>query len=254
MTYFTLDLKIESSMATVSLNRPDARNAMNETMMEDLKSCFNLLSTLDEVRLVILEGIGPSFSAGADLQMMKDSGGQTREQNIVGTRLLSEMYQSIDHCSKPILGVVHGHAFGGGFGLCCVCDIVIAEEKTIFSLSEVLIGLIPAVIAPYAENKIGKSWFRALGISGERFNATFAEKIGLIHYSVKENEIAMMTDHIIKQVLKGGPISQAKFKEYLRNMPSEDSANVIAEIRASEEGQEGLSAFLEKRKPNWIKD
>ena len=88
MTYFTLDLKIESSMATVSLNRPDARNAMNETMMEDLKSCFNLLSTLDEVRLVILEGIGPSFSAGADLQMMKDSGGQTREQNIVGTRLL----------------------------------------------------------------------------------------------------------------------------------------------------------------------
>ncbi len=123
-----------------------------------------------------------------------------------------------------------------------------------FSLSEVLIGLIPAVIGPYTEKKIGKSWFRALGISGERFDAPFAEKIGLIHYCVKKDELGIMTNQIVVQLLKGGPVSQAKFKEYIRDMDSFDSTDVITEIRSSEEGQEGLSAFLEKRKPNWLKN
>lgn len=252
MTYTTIKLNIESMIASVTLNRPDVRNAMNETMMQEIKDCFTLLSSNNDIRIIILKGNGLSFSAGADLQMMKMAADQTPEENKAGTRLLSDMYLAIDQCSKPVLGVVHGHAFGGGFGLCTVCDIVIAEEKTIFSLSEVLIGIIPAVIGPYTENKIGKSWFRALGISGERFDAPFAEKIGLIHFSVKENEMEMMTEHLTKQLLKGGPESQLKFKEYLRNMTNLDSADVIAEIRASEEGQEGLSAFLEKRKPNWI--
>jgi methylglutaconyl-CoA hydratase len=123
-----------------------------------------------------------------------------------------------------------------------------------FSLSEVLIGLIPAVIGPYTEKKIGKSWFRALGISGENFDAPFAEKIGLIHYCVKNDELEIMTNHVVAQLLKGGPVSQSKFKEYIRDMDSIDSTNVISEIRSSEEGQEGLSAFLEKRKPNWLKN
>jgi methylglutaconyl-CoA hydratase len=164
------------------------------------------------------------------------------------------MYKTIDECNKPIIGIIHGHAFGGGFGLCTVCDIVIAEEKTLFSLSEVLIGLIPAIIGPYAERKIGKSWFRALGISGGKFDAPFAIKIGLIHYCVKNDKLEIITNQVVAQLLKGAPISQTKFKEYIRNMDSYDSTDLISEIRSSEEGQEGLLAFLEKRKPNWIKN
>ncbi len=254
MTYSTLDLKIDSYCATISLNRPDVRNAMNETMMQEITSAFLSVGQDTSIRIVVLKGEGASFCAGADVNMMKNSIEQTSEENKTGTMLLSTMYKTIDGCNKPVVGIVHGHAFGGGFGLCTVCDIVVAEEKTLFSLSEVLIGIVPAVIGPYTERKIGNSWFRALGISGERFDAPFAEKIGLIHYSVKENDMKMMTDHVVKQLLKGGPNSQAKFKEYLRDMDSFDSADVIAEIRAKDEGQEGLTAFLEKRKPNWIKD
>ena len=185
--------------------------------------------------------------------MMKNSADQTEEENKAGTKLLGDMVSAIDNCTKPVVGVVHGHAFGGGFGLCTVCDIVIAEEKTMFSLSEVLIGLIPAVIGPYTENKIGKSWFRALGISGERFDAPFAEKIGLVHFSTPESDMDMMTNHVINQLLKGGPIAQTKFKKYIKDMDTIDSPDLIADIRASEEGQEGLAAFLEKRKPGWNK-
>jgi methylglutaconyl-CoA hydratase len=161
------------------------------------------------------------------------------------------MYKTINECSKPVLGVIHGYAIGGGFGLCTVCDIVIADEKTIFSLSEVLIGIIPAVIGPYTERKIGNSWWRALGISGERFDAPFAEKIGLVHYSVPKIEMDNMIKHVIQQLMKGGPISQSIFKEYIRNMDQLNSTDVIANVRSSPEGQEGLAAFLEKRKPNW---
>ena len=254
MTYSTLELQIDNSIATVYLNRPDVRNAMNETMMEEIKSCFHDLSSNYEIRVVVLKGNGASFSAGADLQMMKNSADQSTEENKAGTKLLGDMYVAIDSCTKPVVGVVHGHAFGGGFGLCTVCDIVVAEEKTLFSLSEVLIGLIPAVIGPYTENKIGKSWFRALGISGERFDAPFAEKIGLVHFSVKEDELNEMEKHVVNQLLKGGPTAQSKFKQYLKDMATTDSPDLIAKIRASAEGQEGLAAFLEKRKPNWNKD
>jgi len=254
MTYSTLEITVQHQIATVALNRPDVRNAMNETMMAELLSCFNQLSSNDDIRIVVLKGNGPSFSAGADLQMMKNSANQSIEENKAGTTLLGDMYAAIDSCSKPVVGIVHGHAFGGGFGLCTVCDIVVAEEKTLFSLSEVLIGLIPAVIGPYTENKIGKSWFRALGISGERFDAPFAEKIGLVHFSVKQDDMIDMEQHVLKQLIKGGPVAQTKFKSYIKDMTSMDSPDLIAEIRASDEGQEGLTAFLEKRKPNWIKD
>lgn len=254
MTYKTLELNYDNQLATIALNRPDVRNAMNETMMEEITSCFNHLSTHPEIRIILLKGNGPSFSAGADLQMMKNSKNQTQEENKSGTLLLSHMYKAINDCPKPVVGQVHGHAFGGGFGLCTVCDIVIAEENTLFSLSEVLIGLIPAVIGPYTEDKIGKSWFRALGISGERFVANFAEKIGLIHYSVSKDELKEMTQHVIHQLLKGGPVAQSEFKKYIKNMDQNQSPDLIASIRASQEGQEGLAAFLEKRKPKWIKD
>ena len=253
MSYKTIKINIDrNSIATVSLNRPNVRNAMNETMMTELTSCFQDLSSNQAIRVVLLRGNGDSFSAGADLQMMKDSAEQTPKQNKAGTKLLGNMVAAIDSCTKPVVGVIHGHAFGGGFGLCTVCDIVIAEEKTVFSLSEVLIGLIPAVIGPYVENKIGKSWFRALGISGDRFDAPFAGKIGLAHFVTNESNMEMMINRVVKQLLKGGPVAQSKFKDYIKNMAAADSHDLIAKIRASDEGQEGLSAFLEKRKPKYF--
>ncbi|MBL50433.1 MAG: enoyl-CoA hydratase [Candidatus Marinimicrobia bacterium] len=255
MDYKTIKLNIdESYIATVSLNRPDVRNAMNQIMINELTSCFQDLSSNNTIRVVLLRGNGHSFSAGADLQMMKDSSHQTLEQNKAGTKQLRNMVEAINSCTKPVVGVIHGHAFGGGFGLCTLCDIVIAEEKTLFSLSEVLIGLIPAVIGPYAENKIGKSWFRALGISGEQIDASLARKIGLAHFVIEESKMEMMINHVVKQLLKGGPLAQSKFKDYIKNMAATDSSDLIAEIRASKEGNEGLSAFLEKRKPNWNKN
>ena len=211
MTYSTLDLKIDSYCATISLNRPDVRNAMNETMMQEITSAFHSVGQDTSIRIVVLKGEGASFCAGADVNMMKNSIEQTSEENKTGTMLLSTMYKTIDGCNKPVVGIVHGHAFGGGFGLCTVCDIVVAEEKTLFSLSEVLIGIVPAVIGPYTERKIGNSWFRALGISGERFDAPFAEKIGLIHYSVKENDMKMMTDQISSSVKKSSQTGMAEF-------------------------------------------
>ena len=254
MTYTTINLNTKSQIATISLNRPVARNAMNEVMIQEITKAFHSVEKDSNIRIVVLNGKGKSFCSGADVNMMKNSIEKTLVENKAETVLLKKMYKTIDKCNKPIVGIVHGHAFGGGFGLCTVCDIVIAEEKTLFSLSEVLIGLIPAVIGPYTERKIGKSWFRALGISGENFDAPFAKQIGLIHYCVKNNKLETITNQVVAQLLKGGPISQNKFKQYIRNMDSIDSTDVISKIRSSKEGQEGLSAFLEKRKPNWIKN
>ncbi|MBT3179973.1 MAG: hypothetical protein HOB40_01185 [Candidatus Marinimicrobia bacterium] len=251
MTYKTINLKLDSTLATLSLNRPEVHNAMNATMMQEIISAIELAGKNPDIRIVIINGEGPSFCAGADLNMMKNSANQTTDENKTEARLLNRMYKTINECSKPVLGVIHGYAIGGGFGLCTVCDIVIADEKTIFSLSEVLIGIIPAVIGPYTERKIGNSWWRALGISGERFDAPFAEKIGLVHYSVPKIEMDNMIKHVIQQLMKGGPISQSIFKEYIRNMDQLNSTDVIANVRSSPEGQEGLAAFLEKRKPNW---
>ena len=247
-------LKISDTVATVSLNRPKIRNAMNLPMMKEIADCFTYLSEQSDVRIIILRGNGESFCAGADIQHMKDSGSHSASSNRSDSQLLADLYYAVDHCPKPVIGVVHGHAFGGGFGLCNVCDITIAEEKTIFALSEVLIGIIPAIIGPYTIKKIGLSAYRSLGISGERFDGKYAEKIGLVQYAVPADEMENLLETIVSQLKKGSPNAQAKFKEYLKNMDSLEATDVISKIRASAEGQEGLAAFIEKRKPNWLKD
>ncbi len=247
-----IQFRLDGNSARVTLNRPDVRNALNTYMMREITEVFKEASSDDSIRVVILDGAGSSFCAGADLQSMKDAGQQSFEENKADAELLEAMYVSVNECTKPVIGKIHGHAFGGGFGLATVCDIVASESSTLFSLSEVLLGIIPSVIGPFTVDKIGMSHFRALGISGERFDGAFAEKIGLVHFSVPAEELDEMTDGIVKQLLKAGPKAIASFKVYCRNMNSVDAAGLIAELRSSEEGQEGLSAFLEKRKPNWM--
>ncbi|MBL7014477.1 MAG: enoyl-CoA hydratase/isomerase family protein [Candidatus Marinimicrobia bacterium] len=254
MNYKYIILEIEGGVATVFLNRPDVRNAMNLPMMKEIGDCFTFLSKQSDVRIILLRGKGDSFCAGADIQHMKHAGGQSTDQNRTDSQLLADLYYAVDHCPQPVVGVVHGHAFGGGFGLCNVCDITIAEEKTLFALSEVLIGIIPAIIGPYTVNKIGLSAYRALGISGERFDGHYAEKIGLVQYAVPKDQIEDIVDSTLAQLKKGSPKAQEMFKEYIRNMENLDAQDAIIAMRASEEGQEGLSAFIEKRKPSWQKD
>ena len=254
MKFNTINVDVNNSVATVTLNRPHVRNAMNIPMMTEMTDCFNQLSKQSDIRIIILRGNGESFCAGADIQHMKDSGSKSEQYNKSDSHLLADMYYAVDHCPKPIIGIVHGHAFGGGFGLCNVCDITIADENTIFALSEVLIGIIPAVIGPYTVKKIGLSAFRALGISGERFDGKYAENIGLVQYAVPLNDIEDLLESVISQLKKCSPNAQSKFKDYIKNMESLDATDVISELRASEEGQEGLAAFIEKRKPNWLND
>ncbi|MBT4177125.1 MAG: enoyl-CoA hydratase [Candidatus Marinimicrobia bacterium] len=254
MNYDFITLEINNDIAHVSLNRPELRNAMNLPILKELRDCFHRLSSQDDVRIVVLRGKGKSFCAGADIKHMKDAGRDSADKNQSDSQYLADMYEAVNTCSKPVVAVVHGHAFGGGFGLCNVCDIVIAEENTIFALSEVLIGIIPAVIGPYTIEKIGLSTFRALGISGERFDGKHAEKIGLVQYAIPENEVEKTLEEILKQLKKGSPQAQATFKNYLQNMDTLDAKDVISDIRSTKEGQEGLSAFLERRKPKWIKE
>lgn len=254
MNFKYITLNVSDSVATVFLNRPDVRNAMHIPMLKEIISCFTYLANQSMVRVIVLRGKGDSFCAGADIQYMKDAGTKGASENKSDSQLLADMYYAVDHCPQPVVGLVHGHAFGGGFGLCNVCDITIAEENTIFALSEVLIGIIPAIIGPYTVNKIGLSAYRALGISGERFDGKYAETIGLVHFAVPNSQLETTLNRTITQLKKGSPNAQAKFKEYLRNMNSYDAKDVISSLRASEEGQEGLSAFLEKRSPAWHED
>lgn len=253
MKYKTLHINIEGKIATVALNRPKVRNAMDSIMLQEITDVFRVLDKNPQVRIIILSGNGQSFCAGADLLNIKNAGLLNRDENVNEGKKLEEMYLAVDGCSKAVVGKIHGHAFGGGFGLCTVCDIVVADENTIFSLSEILIGIIPGVIGPFTVKKIGHSHFRSLGISGKRFDGKYAEKIGLIHYSVKEDELDETINSILKQLIKASPKAIIKFKEYCRNMDEINSAEVLADLRASDEGQEGLSAFLENRLPSWTK-
>lgn len=253
MQYSTINIELTDSIAQVTLNRPDSRNAMNGKMINEITHIFSELHKDSNVRAILLSGSGKSFCAGVDLIDMRQSGQMDWNENVQAGTDLENMYIAVDHCSKPVIGKVHGHAFGGGFGLCTVCDIVVAEKNTLFSLSEVLIGIVPAVIGPFTVNKIGQSHFRALGVSGEQFDGDYAEKIGLVHYSVDEKDLDSLVHSTIDQVMKASPQAISRFKEYCRNMENTNSAELIAELRASAEGQEGLSAFLEKRPPSWTK-
>ncbi|MFQ6678032.1 MAG: enoyl-CoA hydratase-related protein [Fidelibacterota bacterium] len=251
MSYQTISVHYTDHIANITLNRPETRNALNGRMIQEIASAFSTFQNDSNVRLIILSGNGISFCAGADLKLMRHLDTADKKENVEFGTKLEEMYHVIDSCPKPVIGKIHGHAYGGGFGLCTVCDIVISDEKTLFSLSEVLIGIIPAIIGPYSVKKIGYSYFRSLGISGERFDGKFAEQIGLVHYSVKNSELDRTTDSVVKQLLKASPQAISHFKNYCNNFDVINSAELLAELRASDEGREGLTAFIEKRPPSW---
>tara|TARA_B100000029_G_scaffold145553_1_gene140730 strand:- start:1117 stop:1815 length:699 start_codon:yes stop_codon:yes gene_type:complete len=226
-------------------------NALSGEMIQETTHVFNTIGEDESIRVVILEGNGKTFSAGADLSYMKQSGEMNIEQNTEQGIRLGNMYRSIEQCPKPVIAKAHGYAIGGGFGFMALADIAIAETNTKFSLSEVKLGINPAVIGPFVIKKIGLSHFKSLGISGEMIDTNYALRIGLIHEIADEDELETAVINKVNLLLKAGPNAIAEFKANCENMNEEEAAARIAILRSGEEGQEGLAAFLEKRIPNW---
>ena len=254
-------LQIDKSgkVATVRLNRPDKHNAFDEHLIAELTQAFRNVASDAAVRVLVLAANGQSFSAGADLDWMKRMSALSRAENERDSLLFADLMETIDRCPKPVIGLVQGAALGGGVGLVACCDIAIATSSASFSLSEVRLGLLPAVISPYVAAAIGPRACRRYFLTAERFDAATAAKLGLVHRVVEPEALEAARDETVKQLLTGGPAAQAAAKELIRRVafaPNDealrrDTAGRIADARASAEGKEGIAAFLEKRKPNW---
>ena len=249
----------DSGVCSLILNRPEVHNAFNERMIEEITQALELAKNNDSVRILLVQGAGKSFSAGADIKWMRRMADYDESQNYEDACRLSTMMDSLYRFPKPTLARIHGSVFGGGVGLVACCDVAIASKNTIFSLSEVKIGLIPAVISPYVVEAIGTRNARRYFLSGERFGSIVAKRLGLIHEYCEE-DLSEIELSILNEFLQCAPGAQKVAKSLLQNVLSNDitpetqkvTAQMIAQVRASEEGREGTSAFIEKRPPSWL--
>ena len=246
----------------ISLNNPKSRNAINSIMLDELLDCLNNLSRKKEIRVLIITGEGQAFSAGADLKWMKQSINLTLEENKNDAMKFSKMLRKIDEFYCTTIGIINGHAFGGGLGIISVCDFKIADSKSKFCFSEVKLGIIPAMIGPYILRSLGYNNTKKLFLTGEIFDADQAVTINLIDKFVSTQDIINERNILISKLLLGGPKAQTAIKTYLQNIYSKSisediikyAAESIADLRVSEEGQKGIKAFLNKRNPDWQND
>ncbi|MBI2605840.1 MAG: enoyl-CoA hydratase/isomerase family protein [Deltaproteobacteria bacterium] len=251
----------DDGVFTVELARPEVRNAFNEDMIADLQKTFDRIAKDEDIRVVILRSSGDVFCAGGDLNWMKKGIALSAAENLNDTRRLTRMFETMNNCPKPVVGFARGAAIGGGVGLVSVCDYVVCEKNTAFSLSEVRLGIIPACIGPFVIAKIGETHARALFISAERFTATRAYEIGLVHeLADSATALEAAQNRIVANLLQCGPNAMAAAKALIRGMKNPDRpavldyvAKMLADLRVMPEGQEGIGAFLGKRKPSWIK-
>lgn len=248
----------QGPVAHVTLHRPEVRNALNAEVIAELGEWAADVGRDRSVRAAVLAGAGATFSAGADVEWMARALTFTSEQNIADADGLSRMFGALDTLPVPLIGRVQGAALGGGAGLAAVCDLVIAADDAVFGFTEVKLGIVPAVISPFVLAKIGRSAARELFLTGARFSAARAKEIGLVHAVVPEAALDATVDERLEDVLAAGPDAVAAAKTLIRqvwDLPSEPAgrltARVIASRRVSPEGQEGLRAFLERRKPSW---
>jgi len=251
----------EGMVLRLTMNRPQVHNAFNADMIRELAAAFDEAKKDADVRLVVLTGAGESFCAGADLNWMREIIRYSYEQNLRESRELAELMHSIYALPKPTIARINGAVIGGGTGLFSACDIVIASDRARFGLSEVKIGLIPAAIGPYVIRRIGESAARELFLTGERFDAQRALEIGLVNKVVAHEALDEKVAEVVRLLLSSGPEAIARCKELLQKVPAMGldeaksyTAEMIAGLRVSPEGQEGMAAFLEKRKPKWIKE
>ena len=259
-SFKTISYSFKDKIATITLNRPEVHNAFNEVMIAELIEIFKKISEDESVRVVVLAGNGKSFSAGADLNWMKKMINYSYEQNLEDSLKLAELFYLMYSLPKPIIARVNGAAIGGGTGLVAVCDIAIAAENAKFSLSEVKLGLVPACISPYVIRKVGEGRCREFFLTGERLVAKRTLELGLVNQVVPLEELDQAVQEKTNQLISSGPKAIAMCKKLLKNVPGMDfekaktyTADMIASMRIGNEGQEGMNAFLEKRKPKWTK-
>jgi methylglutaconyl-CoA hydratase len=254
----TISYSLDNKIAKINLARPEVHNAFNEVMIAELTEVFSRISQDDSARVVVLTGNGESFCAGADLNWMKKMINFSYQQNLEDSLKLAELFYLMYSLPKPIIARVNGAAIGGGTGLVAVCDIAIAAEKAKFSLSEVKLGLVPACISPYVIRKVGEGRCREFFLTGERLTAIRALEMGLVNQVVPLESLDQAVEEKVKQLISSGPKAIAMCKELLKKVPGMNfdeaktyTADMIASMRIGDEGQEGMNAFLEKRKPKW---
>ena len=243
-----LRIEREADVLRVTLARPDRRNAFDAELIAELASAF---VDVGRARAVVLAGDGPSFCAGADVEWMRSSVDLGYDENVADALALRRMLEAIDGCPAPVICPVQGHALGGGAGLVACADVVIAAPDAVFAFSEAKLGIVPAVISPFALAKIGPSWARRLFSTGERFDADLALRIGLVHELTDDLDAAV--DRVLAELRSAGPRASRAAKRLVLDAPLDglETARRIAERRTSDEGQEGLRAFLERRRPDW---
>jgi methylglutaconyl-CoA hydratase len=242
-----LRIERDGDVLRVTLARPGSRNAFDAALIAELSEAFVDVGT---ARAVVLSGEGASFCAGADVEWMRASVDLDREANVADANALRGMLEAIDRCPPPVVAVVHGHALGGGVGLVAVADIVLADPGTVFAFSEVKLGIVPAVISPYALRRIGESAARRYFVTGERFDAETALRIGLVHEVASDRDATLA--RVLAELRTAGPRAARHAKRLVLDRPDgAETARLIAERRTSDEGQEGLRAFLDRRRPSW---
>lgn len=258
MTYHYLSVERRGAVEYLTLNRPDVRNAFNEDVIAELTAWARVRATDASLRVVVLAGAGKVFSAGADANWMAKMVGYSREENIQDAVKMAEMFLALNTLPAAVVGRIHGAALGGGAGLTAICDIAVAEDSALFGFTETKLGILPAVISPYVLPKIGPSAARELFLTGMRFSATRARDIGLVHAVVPAAELDGRVQTYVDELLTAAPTGVAASKALIAQVwgrsPHEAmplTASAIAAQRVSAEGQDGLKAFLEKRKPRW---
>jgi methylglutaconyl-CoA hydratase len=259
MTMSTLQIEHQGRVARVWLNRPDVRNAFNETMIAEVTATFQALNGRDDIRAVVLAANGKAFCSGADLNWMKKMAGYSDEENHADAMRLAALLSAIYRCNKPVIARVNGDAYAGGMGLICACDIVVAVDTARFCLSEARLGLIPATIAPYVIRALGEQASRRYFTTAELFDCATALRLGLVSEAVSDDKLDVTVQQLAEALCANGPHAVRACKQLVQDIAGralddlliEDTASRIARVRASAEGREGVASFLEKRAPTW---
>ncbi len=255
----TLDIQRRDGVARVWLNRPDVRNAFNDAVVAELDAAFRELGADAWLRAIVLGGHGKAFCAGGDLNWMRAMAGYSWQRNRADAQALADMLWTIYTCPVPVVGRVHGDCYAGGVGLAAVCDVLVAAEGVHFCLSEARLGLLPATIGPYVVRALGQQASRRYFTTAERFSAAEAHRLGFVHELASAGAIDAKVDAVVHSLLANGPAAVKAAKQLVRDLAGAplsaelraDTARRIADIRASDEGREGVQAFLDKRKPGW---
>lgn len=255
-----LRIETQAQVARITLCRPEIRNAFNDEVIAELSEAFQSLGQRDDVRAVVLAAEGPAFCAGADLNWMRRMADYTREENLADAAKLAEMLRVMYECTKPTIAAVQGDVYAGGMGLVAACDLAVSVDSANYCLSEVKLGLIPATISPYVIRAMGARAAHRYFLTAERFNAAEAHRIGFVHEVVAADALDAKVDEMLKALTSASPNAVRACKRLVQDVAEQAiSASLIeatvagiADIRASDEGREGVQSFLQKRKPNWL--